>query len=168
MNKSAFIISSTMSTLEAAIPSLKSIRSLIGHIILAFLMVASVPSTAFALDNASASIVQDLVPFASAEGLARLARSSAKINFPALANEFEPQSNAIFCGPTSSTIVLNAMRGQDPDLPRDQSRLHAEDLQYVQHGFDLSLPRFTQDNVITNGRKTRAQVLGEPMEINGK
>jgi hypothetical protein len=35
-------------------------------------------------------------------------------------------------------------------------------------GADPSLPRYTQDNVITKGLKTRAQVLGEPVSLNGK
>jgi len=30
------------------------------------------------------------------------------------------------------------------------------------------VPRYTQENVITRGQKTRAQVLGEPVLINGK
>src|SRR5262245_52855342 len=123
---------------------------------------------AFALDNAPAAIAQELVPFSSDEGLARLARSTAKVDFPALANQFEAQSNVTFCGPTSAAIVLNAIRGRSGDLPRDRSRLRQEDLQYIPSSFDPTLPRFTQDNVISKGQKTRAQVLGEPITINGK
>ena len=65
-------------------------------------------------------------------------------------------------------IVLNAVRGRSQDLPRDRSRLRAEDLQYLPSGFDLTIPRFTQDNVISKGQKTRAQVLREPVTVNGK
>lgn len=115
-----------------------------------------------------ASGVQDLVPFASEEGLTRLTRSKAKVNFPALANQFEAQSNGAFCGPTSAAVVLNTVRGRSPDLPRDRSRLRQEDFQFFPSGFDPSLPRFTQDNVIARGQKTRAQVLGEPVTVNGK
>lgn len=125
-------------------------------------------TTKFAVDNAAASVVQELLPFSSDEGLARLARSTAKVDFPVLANQFEAQSNGAFCGPTSAAIVLNAVRGRGADLPRDRSRLRAEDLQYLPSNFDLTVPRFTQDNVITKGQKTRAQVLGEPLTINGK
>ena len=39
---------------------------------------------------------------------------------------------------------------------------------YVPSGYDPIIPRFTQDNLITKGQKTRAQVLGEPVTINGK
>jgi hypothetical protein len=142
--------------------------SLAARIAFSFLLaIAQVPA-AFALDDAAASVVQELVPFSSDEGLARLARSTAKVDFPALANQFEPQSNAAFCGPTSAAIVLNAAHGQGTDLPRDRSRLRAGDLQYLPGNFDPTIPRFTQDNVITKGRKTRAQVLGEPLTINGK
>jgi hypothetical protein len=114
------------------------------------------------------NVVQELVPFSSDEGLARLDRSTAKVDFPALANQFESQYNPAFCGPASAAIVLNAVRGRSADLPRDRSRLRAEDLQYVPSNYDPTIPRFTQDNVITKGQKTRAQVLGEPLTINGK
>ncbi|TMH29501.1 MAG: phytochelatin synthase [Betaproteobacteria bacterium] len=135
---------------------------------LALLLGLAQLSETFAQDTRVASTVQELVPFSSDEGLARLARSNAKVDFPALANQFEPQSNAAFCGPTSAAIVLNAARGRSADLPRDRSRLRAEDLQYVPNNYDPTIPRFTQDNVITKGQKTRAQVLGEPLAINGK
>jgi hypothetical protein len=142
--------------------------SRLAQIALALLLAAVQLPAAFALDNTPATISQELVPFSSDEGLARLARSTAKVDFPALANQFEAESNGAFCGPASAAIVLNAVRGRSPDLPRDRSRLHSEDLKYIPSGYDPSIPRFTQDNVITKGQKTRAQVLGEPVTINGK
>jgi hypothetical protein len=142
--------------------------SLFARIALALLLATVQVPAAFALDQAPASLTQELVPFSSDEGLARLARSDAKVDFPVLANQFEAESNGAFCGPTSAAIVLNAVRGRSPDLPRDHSRLHPEDLQYIPSAYDPALPRFTQDNVITKGRKTRAQVLGEPVTVNGK
>lgn len=142
--------------------------ALLPRIALAFLLATAQLPAAFALDNAPASVVQELVPFSTEEGLARLARSTAKVDFPILANQFEAQSNAAFCGPTSAAIVLNAVRGRSADLPRDRSRLRTDDLQYVPSNYDPTIPRFTQDNVITMGQKTRAQVLGEPVTINGK
>lgn len=143
------------------------IRIILQITLATFLAVAPVPA-AFALDNASAVASQELVPFASQEGLARLSRSTAKVDFPALANQFEAQSNAAFCGPTSAAIVLNTIRGRSADLPHDRSRLRPEDFKYIPKAFDPTLPRFTQDNVITKGKKTRAQVLGEPMLVGGK
>ena len=143
--------------------------SLIARFALALVLAAAQLAPAWALDDppASVGVAQELVPFASDEGLARLARSMAKVDFPALANQFEPQSNAAFCGPTSAAIVLNTVRARSADLPRDRSRLRPEDFQYLPGTFDPTVPRFTQDNVIGKGRKTRAQVLGEPVTIDG-
>ncbi|MEW6314532.1 MAG: phytochelatin synthase family protein [Pseudomonadota bacterium] len=109
-----------------------------------------------------------LVTFSSDEGIARLARATAKADFALLANQFEAQSNALFCGPTTAAIVLNALHSLDKDMPRDRSRLHAEDLRHLPNGFDPAMPRYTQDNVITKGKKTRAQILGEPVTLQGK
>jgi hypothetical protein len=109
-----------------------------------------------------------LLAFASEEGLARLSRAAAKADFPTLANQFEAQSNAAFCGPTTAAIVLNALAGASRDLPRDRSRLRSDDLKHLPATADLTLPRFTQDNVFDKSPKTRAQVLGEPMVIDGK
>ncbi|HET9977155.1 MAG TPA: phytochelatin synthase family protein [Burkholderiaceae bacterium] len=109
-----------------------------------------------------------LVPFASEEGLSRLARAAARADFAVLANQFEAQSNAAFCGPTSAAIVLNALVGAGNHLPRDRSRLRGEDTKHLPPTADLTLPRFTQENVFDKSPKTRAQVFGEPMAINGR
>jgi len=111
---------------------------------------------------------QGLVAFASDEGLARFSRASGKVDFAPLANQFEAQLNAAFCGPTSAAIVLNAVRSRSADLPRDHGRLKADDLRNLPSGVDPIVPRYTQDNVIGPGQKTRAQVLGEPIVVNGK
>jgi Phytochelatin synthase len=149
-------------------PHLEFIVSLPARLASGLLICLSLLAPALAQDRPAPRNDTGLVAFASEEGLARLARSGAKVDFPALANQFEAQSNAAFCGPTTATIVLNTLRSQSPDLPRDGSRLKEADLQYVPKGFDLTVPRYTQDNVISKGRKTRAQVLGEPFEFNGK
>lgn len=109
-----------------------------------------------------------LVAFASDEGLARLARSSAKADFAPLANQFEAQYNGAFCGPTSAAIVLNAVHSRSADLPRDHTRLRKDDVQFMSANADPIVPRFTQDSVIERGAKTRAQVLGEPVNVGGK
>jgi hypothetical protein len=41
-------------------------------------------------------------------------------------------------------------------------------LRYIPRGVDLSVPRYTQDNVIAKGPKTRSQLLGEPYNVDGK
>jgi Phytochelatin synthase len=115
-----------------------------------------------------AAVAQPVVAFASDEGLARLSHSTAKADFAPLANQFEAQLNGAFCGPTSAAIVLNTVRNQSPDLPRDHERLRPDDLRYIPSGFDPIVPRYTQDNVIVKGAKTRAQVLGEPSIVDGK
>ena len=79
-----------------------------------------------------------------------------------------PSSMPSFCGPTSAAIVLNAVRSRSVDLPRDHGRLKADDLRDARSGYDLIIPRYTQDNVIMAGAKTRAQILGEPLLIGGK
>jgi Phytochelatin synthase len=109
-----------------------------------------------------------LVPFGSDEGLRRLARADAKRGFAALANQFEAQLNGAFCGPTTAAIVLNAARSRSAELPRDHDRLREGDLKHLPPGIDPIVPRYTQDNVIAKGMKTRAQVLGEPLVIDGK
>jgi hypothetical protein len=108
-----------------------------------------------------------LIPFNSPEGYARLAHASAHADFAALVNQFEPQSNGIFCGPTSTAIVLNAlMRGQ-PDLPRDASRLSVEERERLTRRYgarmDPTVARHTQESVIARGAKPRVVVLGEPV-----
>ena len=76
-----------------------------------FLAVAPA-SAALARDITAAESAVGLAPFASDEGLARLSRSDAKVNFPALANQFEAEYNGAFCGPASATMVLNAVRSK--------------------------------------------------------
>ncbi|MEP7296288.1 MAG: phytochelatin synthase family protein [Burkholderiales bacterium] len=109
-----------------------------------------------------------LVAFASDEGIARLARATGKTGFPLLANQFEAQLNGAFCGPTTAAIVLNTVNSRSADLPRDHDRLRPDDLRHLPAGTDPIVPRFTQDNVIAKGEKTRAQVLGEPVTVNGQ
>lgn len=109
-----------------------------------------------------------VIPFHSDEGLQRLIRSSAKSDFALLANQFEAQSNRAFCGPTTAAIILNSVFAKSSSLPRDNSRIQAVDLKNLNPGFDLTVARFTQETVIQKGQKTRAQILGEPMLINGK
>jgi hypothetical protein len=56
--------------------------SRLARIALALLLATVQLPAAFALDNAPATISQELVPFSSDEGLARLARSTAKVDLP--------------------------------------------------------------------------------------
>jgi len=138
------------------------------RIALAVFLVITLAAPTLARDEAAPAAAQGLVAFASDEGMARLARSTAKADFPELANQYEAQSNSIYCGPTTAAIVLNAIRNRNSDLPLDHDRLRAQDLRFVPKAFDPVIPRYTQDNVMAKGPKTKAQVLGEPFTVNGK
>ena len=142
-------------------------KAFAGFAVALFLALTPTPA-AHALESSQAEISLGLVPFSSDEGLARLARSDAKVNFPVLANQFEAEYNQAFCGPASTAMVLNAVRDGAADLPRDKSRIRPEDLKYLPPGAEVATARYTQDNVIEKASKTRAQVLGEPVTINGK
>jgi len=132
------------------------------------LLLAAVASAGLQAQEARPVQAPSLLAFASEEGVSRLSRATAKADFATLANQFEAQSNAAFCGPTTAAIVLNALAGASADLPRDRSRLRSEDLKHLPGSVDLTLPRFTQDNVFDKSPKTRSQVLGEPIVIDGK
>jgi len=142
-------------------------KAFAGFAVALFLALTPTPA-AHALESSQAEISLGLVPFSSDEGLARLARSDAKVNFPVLANQFEAEYNQAFCGPASTAMVLNAVRDGAADLPRDKSRIRPDDLKYLPPGAEVATARYTQDNVIEKASKTRAQVLGEPVTINGK
>lgn len=129
----------------------------------------SVPPQASTLQHQAVPASEPgLIAFASDEGLLRLAQSSAKVDFALLANQYEAQLNGAFCGPTSAAIVLNTVRNRWADLPRDHDRLRPDDLRHLPAGANPIVPRYTQDLAIAKGEKTRAQVLGEPVIINGK
>ena len=134
---------------------------LLARLAIAVLLAAASLAPALAADPA-------LVAFNSDEGITRLARAKARPDFAGLANQFEAQSNIAFCGPTTAAIVLNTVRSGSADLPRDRSRLRPGDALHLPGTVELAVPRFTQDNVIDKGPKTRAQVLGEPMAVDGK
>jgi hypothetical protein len=121
-----------------------------------------------ARDDTGAVRIPLLVSFTSPEGLDRLARATARSDFAPLANQFEAQVTIAFCGPTSAAIVLNALDPQGMGAPRDRSRLIPADALYLPTDLELTVGRHTQESVIAAGKKTRAQVFGEPAMINGK
>jgi hypothetical protein len=152
---------------------MSTLRSLASAALFATAMLLSAcathgPATSPATTSVKANAFSGLVPFATDEGMARLGRADAKSDFAALANQFEAQYNGTFCGPTSAAIVLNTLHSRRADLPRDHTRLRKDDVQFMPAGADPIVPRFTQDNVIDRGPKTRAQVLGEPITVGGK
>ena len=86
-----------------------------------------------------------------------------------LSNHFVSQDNKIYCGPASSAIVLNALRlGKREGLPQDRRPIAAADMSWLPTGFDPFLGKYTPNNVLIDGTKTVAEVLGKPIEIEGE
>jgi hypothetical protein len=134
----------------------------------ALLLAAALHVPALAEGTAALPSAAGLVSFASAEGLERLSRASARSDFAPLANQFEPQATIAFCGPATATIVLNALAAPGLEAPRDRSRLRPADALYLPQALELTVRRHTQESVIATGKKTRAQVFGEPVTVDGQ
>jgi hypothetical protein len=116
-----------------------------------------------------------LVAFSSSDGIARLERSKAKLDFFALADQFEPQMNAGFCGPTTAVVVLNALRIDNDKIekPFDKSAVPDDVLPppTAPKGFDPFVHRYTQraffDDKMTPV-KTREVYYGKPASPGAK
>jgi hypothetical protein len=137
----------------------------------ALLVTVALTSTALAkappAAKAAPADATALVPFASPESMTRLARAAAKVDFFHLANHFESQQNLGYCGPTSSTIVLNALRADDKSIakPRDPALFPAEFRKGLPPGLDPVFARYTQSmffDEATTSVKTREQFFGKP------
>ena len=134
-------------------------------------LAALAPMTAPAKGNTPAAPV--LVAFSAPESIKRFERSRHKVDFFHLANQFESQGNKAFCGPTSSVIVLNALRmGNDAVAkPQDPSLVTDEDRKQLPAGFDPLFHRYTQNNFFDDKVrevKTRSEVFGQPRGEGGK
>ncbi|HEY0093446.1 MAG TPA: phytochelatin synthase family protein [Archangium sp.] len=130
------------------------------------------PLTALAKD-ATAPAPTALVSFTEPESMKRLERSKHKVDFFHLANQFESQGNKAFCGPTSSVIVLNALRVNNEAIakPQDARLVLDEDRALIPSGFDPLFHRYTQNNFFDEASskvKSRAQVFGQPADEGGK
>ena len=112
----------------------------------------------------------DLVNFDSNEGIKRLERASAKVDFFPLANHFESQENKVFCGIASSAIVLNALRLDNATIskPEDNSVLSQEERKYLPQGFNPVFRHYTQHNLHSEKTKSKNEILGKPVTINDK
>ena len=111
----------------------------------------------------------NLVEWSSGESAARLSRSSHKTDFFALSNHFISQDNSIFCGPVSSAIVLNALRlGKREGLPRDRKSIGQDEMAWLWQGADPFYEKYTPNNVLNERTKTRLEVLGKPILIDGE
>ena len=109
-----------------------------------------------------------LVEWESGESAERLSRASHKIDFFPLSNHFISQDNSIFCGPVSSAIVLNALRlGKRDGLPRDRRSIAEDEMAWLPEGADPFYGKYTPYNVLSDRTKTRREVLGRPILIDG-
>lgn len=119
---------------------------------------------------ASSTLAAELIGWGSPEGIKRLERSQAKIDFFPLANHFESQENGLFCGVASSTIILNSLRLHNNAIhkPQDMSTLSKNERRYLPKGFNPFFERYTQHNVLNQATKTRLEILGKPVMLNGK
>lgn len=134
-------------------------------------LLALAPVTASARGTRPADPV--IVTFTTPESIKRLERSRHKVDFFHLANQFESQGNKAFCGPTSSVIVLNAVRmGNDAVAkPQDPTLVSAEDRAQLPPGFDPLFHRYTQNNFFdekVREVKTRSEVFGQPRGESGQ
>ena len=145
--------------------TLRTARLLLGSC-----LAVSLPLTALAKEVAPAPAA--LVSFSEPASIQRLERSKFKVDFFHLANQFESQSNKAFCGPTSATIVLNALRAGNAQIekPQDRSLLSEADFQVFSTvfspSFDPLFRRYTQNTFLSYEAaqkvKTREQVFGKP------
>ena len=114
-----------------------------------------------------------VVPFSSPESIARLDRASAKVDFFRLSNHFESQINLGYCGPTSATIVMNALRADNAKIvkPKDPALFPAEYRKMLPPGLEPVFSRYTQSTFFdeqTVSVKTRDQFFGKPRVPGGK
>lgn len=110
-----------------------------------------------------------LVERVSGTGAERFFRSSHKADFFPLSNHFISQDNATFCGPVSSTIVLNALRsGKREGLPRDRTSIAEDEVVWLPGGVDPFYGEYTPNNGLTDRTKTRLEVLGKPIVFDGE
>lgn len=127
------------------------------------------PTTGYAQAQSGGSDDVALVPWGSKESAERLSRSTRKGDFFSLSNHFASQDNKIVCGLASSAIVLNALRLRKvEDLPKDEASISSDERAYLPNDYSPFLPKYTQNNVLSENTKRKIEVLGKPIEINGK
>lgn len=108
----------------------------------------------------------ELVAWNSTKGITRFEESKHKVDFYTLSNHFETQSNGLFCGPTTATIVLNALRlGKSKNLPKDSSVLTTSERKNLPAKMDPTLEKYTQKNIFkVKGAKPLEWVLGKKVK----
>lgn len=110
-----------------------------------------------------------LVDWSQPQGIKRLSESSYNVDFFKLANHFQAQPNDVVCGPTTGSIVLNALR-----LDKNDSRIPLVPLKtklkaHIPEKWNPEINMYTPENFVTSLKskiKTEEQIFGQP--INGK
>ena len=129
---------------------------------------ATLPAESHAAGGAR-SLSAALVEWDSQESVERLFRSTHKRDFFPLSNHFVSQNNKIFCGPTSSAMVLNALRlGKREGLPQDEQSIARDERAWLPAGFNPFFGRYTPHNVLNDRTKSRIEVLGKPIPTGGE
>ena len=73
------------------------------------------------------------------------------------------------CDPASSAIVLNALRlGKRDGLPKGRASIAQEEMAWMREGADPFHRKCTPDNVFTDRAKSRLEVLGKPVSVEGE
>jgi hypothetical protein len=97
-----------------------------------------------------------VLPFSEEGGLERLYRSEHKADFFKLANHFRTQSDRITCGPTTGTIILNALRHNTekaPVIEIPEPFLNQMPLQKNGSRFDPRIRAYHSENFINEAAK---------------
>ena len=151
--------------LESGGRTMKRIAFVSLLVLLCALMAVSIESRAA---NSPDSPPATLVEWQSQESVERFSHSSHKTDFFPLSNHFISQDNSIFCGPVSSAIVLNALRlGRRDGLPKDRQSIAEAEMAWLPKGADPFYGKYTPNNVLNERTKTRLEVLGKPILIDG-
>ena len=130
---------------------------------------AALPAESHAATEGASPNSAALVEWDSEESLERLARSSHKKDFFPLSNHFVSQDNKIFCGPASSATVLNALRLRKREgLPQDELSITSDERAWLPEAFNPFFGKYTPNNVLNDRTKSRVEVLGKPIEIEGE
>ena len=136
--------------------------------LLALLCALAILSVQGRAANGADSPGAPLVSWQSGESVERFSRSSHRTDFFPLSNHFISQDNSIFCGPVSSAIVLNALRlGRKDGLPKDRRSIARDELAWLPEGADPFYGKYTPNNVLNERTKSRLEVLGKPILIEG-
>lgn len=135
---------------------------------LLILLVAALPVAGSHAGSEGAS-PSALVGWDTPQSEERLTRSRHRADFFPLSNHFVSQNNRVFCGLASSSIVLNALRlGRKSDLPEDTRSIQKEELAWFPEGANPFFGKYTPNNVLNSQTKSRIEVLGKPIDINGE